>query len=77
MFDHNWSVESIRPLVESCIEVFGAQRCMFASNFPVDKLHRNYSAVWSAFEEIAMQFNDADQRLLFAGTAAGFYSIDL
>ncbi len=75
MFDHGWSVESIRPIVESCIDIFGAERSMFGSNFPVDKLHASYSRVWGAFEEITARLDDAAKDRLFGGTARDFYRL--
>jgi len=75
MFDHDWTVDSIRPIVESCIEIFGAQRCMFGSNFPVDKLHASYTKVWRAFEVITAILSEADQARLFRDTAREFYRI--
>jgi len=76
MFDHNWTVDSIRPIVEVCIDTFGAERAMFGSNFPVDKLHADYTTIWTAFEEIASGLDDIDRHALFANTARAFYSID-
>lgn len=76
MFDHNWTSDSIRPIVESCIEIFGAERSMFGSNFPVDKLHASYSRLWRAFEEISAGFGAREQQLLFGDTARNFYRID-
>ncbi|MDH3622138.1 MAG: amidohydrolase family protein [Gammaproteobacteria bacterium] len=76
MFDHNWTVESIRPIVESCIEIFGADRSMFGSNFPVDKLHASYGQVWRAYEELAAGLGARDQQFLFGDTARNFYRID-
>lgn len=76
MFDHDWSVDSIRPIVESCIEIFGAGRCMFGSNFPVDKLHATYSEVWSAYEKITSGLDDLALRQLFGDNARNFYRID-
>jgi predicted TIM-barrel fold metal-dependent hydrolase len=75
MFDHDWYEDSIRPIVESCIEVFGAERCMFGSNFPVDKLHATYGRVWSAFESITAGLSDADRLRLFGDTAREFYRL--
>jgi predicted TIM-barrel fold metal-dependent hydrolase len=75
MFNHNWSAESIRPIVESCIEIFTPKRCMFGSNFPVDKLHGSYTDVWRAFEKIASQFREEEQDALFADTATQFYDV--
>ncbi|MBT8100760.1 MAG: amidohydrolase family protein [Gammaproteobacteria bacterium] len=75
MFDHSWSVTSIRPIVESCIELFGPRRTMLGSNFPVDKLHASYFDVWNAFEQICAGLSDADQARLFGGTARDFYRL--
>lgn len=76
MFDHDWSVDSIRPIVESCIDVFSVDRCMFGSNFPVDKLHATYSQVWSAYEKITSGLDELALRRLFGDNARNFYRID-
>jgi predicted TIM-barrel fold metal-dependent hydrolase len=76
MFDHNWTTDSIRPIVEACIDIFGADRAMFGSNFPVDKLHASYARVWSAFEEIASSLDQAARDKLFFGTAQEFYRLE-
>jgi hypothetical protein len=41
-----------RPYVEPCIELFGAERCTFESNFPVDKMGTGYATLWNAFKRI-------------------------
>lgn len=76
MFDHQWTVDSIRPIVEGCIDAFGADRCMFGSNFPVDKLHADYGAVWDAYEKIVEPLTADHQQRLFRETALEFYRID-
>ena len=76
MFKHDWTTDSIRPIVASCIDLFGAGRCMFGSNFPVDKLHASESRGWKAVEEVAAELSDADQARLFGGTAREFYRMD-
>lgn len=75
MFDHSWTVDSVRPIIESCIEIFGAPRSMFGSNFPVDKLHASYGKVWRAYEEIAAPLSPLEQRQLFGDTARSFYRL--
>lgn len=75
MFNHDWSDDDLRPIVESCIEIFGADRCMFGSNFPVDKLHKTWSEIWGAYERITASRSATEQGRLFAGTAAEFYRI--
>jgi predicted TIM-barrel fold metal-dependent hydrolase len=64
-----------RPYVETCIELFGADRCMFESNFPVDKMAVGYAALWNAFKRITASASPDEKRALYAGTAARFYRL--
>lgn len=75
MFDHNWTVTSIRPIVEACIDLFGPDRTMFGSNFPVDKLHASYADVFTAFEAIVSGLSAEEQQRLFRENAKSFYRI--
>jgi predicted TIM-barrel fold metal-dependent hydrolase len=75
MFDHDWSTDSIRPVVETVIEVFGTHRCMFGSNFPVDKLHATYDRVWGAYDEITSGLSAWQRAAMFLENAAAFYRI--
>lgn len=75
MFDQNWSLDNFRRIVESCIEIFTPDRCMFGSNFPVDKLHKSYSEIWGAYETTAVQCSDDEQEGMFAGNAEAFYRL--
>jgi predicted TIM-barrel fold metal-dependent hydrolase len=76
MFDHDWTVDTIRPIVEACIDAFGPERAMFGSNFPVDRLHADFATVWGAYETITAGLSAADRRRLFGDTARTFYRID-
>jgi predicted TIM-barrel fold metal-dependent hydrolase len=64
-----------RPYVETCIELFGAERCMFESNFPVDKGACSYPVLLNAFKRIASGASAAEKADLFAGTASRFSRI--
>ena len=64
-----------RPVMETCIETFGARRCLFESNFPVDKGMCSYVSVWNAFKRIAAGCSDAEKADLFHGAAARFYRL--
>lgn len=75
MVDHHWTVESFRPIVEEIIAIFGTHRCMFASNFPVDKLYSSYAAVWNAFNAITASLSADERRALFATNAQHIYRI--
>ena len=66
-----------RPWVETCIETFGADRCMFESNFPVDKMGVRYGSLWNCFARLAQGASPDEQRSLFAETAARTYKLDL
>ena len=72
MFRVGWTTGDIRPIVETCLELFGPERCMFGSNFPVDSLRSSYGAIVAAYEEIVPQ---GDQDAVFGGNAAKFYRI--
>ena len=64
-----------RPYVETCIELFGANRCMFESNFPVDKMGVSYAALWNAFKRIVAGASRDEKLALFARTAARAYRL--
>ena len=66
-----------RPYIETCIEAFGAERCMFESNFPVDLGSCSYATLWNAFKRIAAGASADDKRALFAGTAARVYRLSI
>jgi L-fuconolactonase len=64
-----------RPYIETCIEAFGPRRCMFESNFPVDRFGADYASLWNAFKRIAMNYSADEKTALFSGTAARVYRI--
>ena len=65
-----------RPYIEPCIELFGAGRCMFESNFPVDKMGIGWAPLWNAFKRIAAGASAAEKLALFSGTARRTYRLD-
>jgi predicted TIM-barrel fold metal-dependent hydrolase len=69
--------DAFRPWVETCIELFGAERCMFESNFPVDKVTSSYAILWNAFKRLAANASAAEKKALFSGTAARVYKLAL
>jgi len=68
--------EAWRPYLETCIEAFGVKRCMFESNFPVDKISGPYVIYWNAFKRLASGASAADKAALFRDTAKRFYRLD-
>ena len=67
--------DATRRYYDFCIEVFGVERCMFESNFPVDKLSCSYAVVWNAFKRIASGASADEKAALFHDTAARVYSL--
>jgi len=65
-----------RPYMGTCIELFGADRCMFESNFPVEKVGTGYAVLWNAFKRIAAGASSDEKRALFSGTARRLYHLD-
>ena len=64
-----------RPFVEVCIEQFGANRCMFESNFPVQKRWCSYAVLWNACKRLAAGASTDEKSALFSGTAARVYRL--
>lgn len=66
-----------RPYFEECIEAFGADRCMFESNFPVDKEAYSYAVYWNACKRLTQGASEMERAELFSRSAARFYRLDL
>lgn len=75
MFDHDWSARSIKDSVLFVIEKFGIDRCMFASNFPVDKLYKTYCKMVNNYIEVVKDFAIEDQHKLFSLNAERIYCL--
>lgn len=63
------------PYIEPCIDTFGADRCMFESNFPVDRGIARYVVLWNAFKRIAATGTPSERSALFYSTAAQTYQL--
>ncbi len=64
-----------RPYFDVCVELFGVDRCMFESNFPVDKGMFSYGVLWNAFKRLASAMSADDRTALFSRTAATTYRL--
>ena len=67
--------ESIAPLMNYCIEQFGPSRCMFESNFPVDKISYSYNVMYNAFKRLSTGYTAAERADMFHDTAVRVYRI--
>ena len=70
MFEHNWTPDSIAPIVQEVVAQFGPKRVMFGSNFPVDKLYSDYSTLFGAYRMILPQEH---HQAVFLDVAEAFY----
>jgi predicted TIM-barrel fold metal-dependent hydrolase len=66
-----------KPYIETCIEVFGPNRCMFESNFPPDKGQCSYQVIFNAFKRLAAPYSETEKTALFSKTATDFYRLKL
>jgi predicted TIM-barrel fold metal-dependent hydrolase len=67
--------KAVAPYFHWCIEQFGTERCMFESNFPVDKMSFSYTVLWNAFKRFSEDFSPRERQALFHDTAAKVYRL--
>ena len=65
-----------RPYAGTCLELFGAARCMVESNFPVEKMGIGYAGLFNALKRIAAGASADEKKALFSGTARRVYRLD-
>ncbi|MEM6898845.1 MAG: amidohydrolase family protein [Pseudomonadota bacterium] len=75
MFDHDWTPDTIAPLVHKVIDIFGPRRIVFGSNFPVDKLYASYQETMGAYLKICQGYSADERDAMFRTTAEEFYRI--
>jgi L-fuconolactonase len=68
-------MQATRRYFEYAIEKFGPDRCMFESNFPVDKLSCSYTVLWNSFKRLTQGYSAAERAALFHDTAARVYRL--
>jgi L-fuconolactonase len=64
-----------KPYIETCIEAFGADRCMFESNYPTESGSGDYPTLWNAFKRLAAQASTDEKTALFSGVATRVYRL--
>ncbi len=72
-----WSIDDNRDIIRFCIDTFGADRAMFASNFPVDGLCGSFDTIFSGFDAVTRADPETDRTALFRTTAANVYGLPL
>ena len=75
MLDWQWTPDSLRPFVHQTLEIFGPARCMFASNFPVDRLFGGFARQYGAYQSLAASLSATERAQVFATNAERIYRI--
>jgi predicted TIM-barrel fold metal-dependent hydrolase len=73
--DPRWTVESLRPWVMTCIEAFGPDRTVFASNWPFGRLFASYPDVIDAWAELIQDFSPDERTAMFSANAERYFRI--
>jgi L-fuconolactonase len=68
---------AMAPFMTYCIEQFGPNRCMFESNFPVDKVSYSYNVMYNAFKRLSQGYSAAERAAMFHDTAVRVYRVDV
>jgi len=74
-FIHRNDVQHIADIVTEAVQLFGANRCLFGSNFPIEKLWTNYADLVGAYRNATEQLAPAEVEAIFAGTARRVYRL--
>ena len=75
MMDPIFTEDSVRAWVDYCIEIFGPERCMLGSNWPLDRLFSSYDAVMNIYRSILAKYSESEQKSIFSETATFVYQL--
>jgi predicted TIM-barrel fold metal-dependent hydrolase len=75
MLDWQWTLDSLRPFVLQTIELFGTERCLFASNFPVDRLFGSFARHYGAYQTLTATLSATERAQVFVTNAERIYRI--
>jgi predicted TIM-barrel fold metal-dependent hydrolase len=72
-----WALDDLEPIVREAIDIFSPARCMFGSNFPVDRPAVSYPEVWQAYDRFTTHLSEQERALVFRENARRVYRIDI
>jgi predicted TIM-barrel fold metal-dependent hydrolase len=75
-FIHRNDVSHIDGIVKETVELFGSGRCLFGSNFPIEKLWTDYATLFGSYRSAIKSLSAGDQRAILHDTAANIYRIN-
>ena len=73
--DPRWTIDSVRPWVSTCIEAFGPERTIFASNWPFGRLFASYPDVVDTWAALISEYSDGEQAAMFSGNAERYFRL--
>lgn len=76
-YDNDWTLDSLRLVIDHCLDCFGPARSMFASDFPVAGLHASFDEAYTVFRAVAASLSLDEQRALFFTTANETYRLGM
>jgi predicted TIM-barrel fold metal-dependent hydrolase len=74
-FVHACRADVMGPIIRETVEIFGARRCLFGSNFPIEKLWTDYSTLYRTFRNAIAHLDESEQAAILHDTAARLYRI--
>jgi predicted TIM-barrel fold metal-dependent hydrolase len=74
-FERTCSKELMRPVILETVEMFGPNRCMFGSNFPIEKIWTSYAELLAAYQSVLADFSLQERNEIMGNTAATVYSL--
>jgi predicted TIM-barrel fold metal-dependent hydrolase len=75
MCDRHWTVDSIRPWFEACLDAFGVPRCVLGTNWPIDRMFSDYETVLDAYWQIVSELSRDEQVALFSANAERVFTL--
>jgi predicted TIM-barrel fold metal-dependent hydrolase len=75
MYSHGLAYAQARQVIRDCIQIFGAARTIYGSNFPLEKLHASYADFFSHYRKVLAEYTEAEQRAIFHDNAVRFYRL--
>jgi len=75
MFNPDWTLKDMRQSIRDTIQIFGIERTIFGSNFPLEKLHSSYANLMAAYRTVLSEYSETDQRRVLHDNAIGFYRL--
>lgn len=76
MFFKRWHIDDVKDIVNYCFDIFGVERCLFGSNFPVESLYTNFEQMMAVWLALTSAFSEHERDQFFYVNAQRFYRID-